>query len=241
MALESERRRVAHLLRRAGFGAPPDEVERCAAQGVEATVDELVNFERVPDTMDATLKQLDGGLIDLNTLEDVQTWWLYRMLQTKRPLQEKMTLFWHDHFATANAKVNSPLLMHQQNALFRAHALRQLPRRWRWRCPRPGDADLARRQHQSESRPERELWARAAGVVHARDRQLYRARCRGGRPRLHRLEPDAAPVGAAGVPVQPPSARHRRKDDPRPDRPLERRRRAADHRRPAGARRLPDD
>jgi uncharacterized protein (DUF1800 family) len=127
MASESERRRVAHLLRRAGFGAPPDEVERCAAQGVEATVEELINYERVPDTLDETLRQLDGGLIDLNTLEDVQTWWLYRLLQTKRPLQEKMTLFWHDHFATANAKVNNPLLMHQQNALLRAHALGSFP------------------------------------------------------------------------------------------------------------------
>jgi uncharacterized protein (DUF1800 family) len=127
MAADRERRRVAHLLRRAGFGAPPDEVERCVAQGVEATVDELVNYERIPDTLDETLTQLDDGLLDLNTLEDIQTWWLYRMLRTKRPLQEKMTLFWHGHFATANSKVNNPRLMHDQNALFRAHALGSFP------------------------------------------------------------------------------------------------------------------
>lgn len=123
MAENEERRRIAHLLRRGGFGATPDEVERCLAQGYAATVDELVEYERVPDTLDAVLGPMEGNLLDLSVLEDAQTWWLYRMVHTRRPLEERLTLFWHGHFATANSKVNNPLAMHNQNALLRRHAL----------------------------------------------------------------------------------------------------------------------
>lgn len=52
-----------------------------------------------------------------------QGWWFRRMLKTKAPLREKMTLFWHDHFATSIQKVKQPALMIQQNLLFRGHAL----------------------------------------------------------------------------------------------------------------------
>lgn len=51
-----------------------------------------------------------------------QGWWFHRMLETKAPLQEKMTLFWHDHFATSIQKVKQPVLMIMQNELFREHA-----------------------------------------------------------------------------------------------------------------------
>lgn len=52
-----------------------------------------------------------------------QGWWFRRMLKTKAPLREKMTFFWHDHFATSIQKVKQPALMVQQNELFREHAL----------------------------------------------------------------------------------------------------------------------
>ena len=51
-----------------------------------------------------------------------QGWWFRRMLKTKAPLREKMTLFWHDHFATSVQKVKQPVLMMNQNELFRTHA-----------------------------------------------------------------------------------------------------------------------
>jgi uncharacterized protein (DUF1800 family) len=51
-----------------------------------------------------------------------QSWWFRRMLKTKAPLREKMTLFWHDHFATSIQKVKQPVLMLNQNELFRSHA-----------------------------------------------------------------------------------------------------------------------
>src|SRR5579859_3764560 len=112
-------RRVGHLLRRAGFGANPDELQAYADKGVAKTLDELIEFDQQPDELDATLAKVQGDLLDLHNLEDIQTWWLYRMLHTTRPLQEKMTLFWHGHFATAMAKVNNGMFMHQQNQTLR--------------------------------------------------------------------------------------------------------------------------
>src|SRR5262249_16709233 len=53
----------------------------------------------------------------------LQGWWLYRMILTPPPLRERMTLFWHNHFATSIVKVKSPALMKQQNLLLRKHAL----------------------------------------------------------------------------------------------------------------------
>jgi uncharacterized protein (DUF1800 family) len=52
-----------------------------------------------------------------------QAWWFRRMLKTEAPLREKMTLFWHDHFATSYQKVRSPVLLMRQNELFRQHAV----------------------------------------------------------------------------------------------------------------------
>lgn len=53
---------------------------------------------------------------------EAQHWWFNRMLKTKAPLREKMTLFWHDHFATSIQKVGQPVLLVKQNELFRDHA-----------------------------------------------------------------------------------------------------------------------
>ncbi len=53
---------------------------------------------------------------------EAQAWWFRRMLLTKTPLREKMTLFWHDHFATSAQKVRQPALLLAQNELFRSHA-----------------------------------------------------------------------------------------------------------------------
>lgn len=54
---------------------------------------------------------------------EAQGWWFGRMLATQAPLREKMTLFWHDHFATSIQKVKQPVLLMIQNDLFRQNAL----------------------------------------------------------------------------------------------------------------------
>jgi uncharacterized protein (DUF1800 family) len=116
-------RRLAHLLRRAGFGARPDEWTAYAKLGVAGTTDTLLHPERVPDTLNNVLQGISGDYVDFDNLDSVRNWWIYRMSHSQRPLEEKMTLFWHNHFATANYKVDNPRWMWQQNELFRAHAL----------------------------------------------------------------------------------------------------------------------
>ncbi len=121
MPFETERSKIAHLLRRAGFGASKEELDYYTDLGFDAAVDELVNYDRVPnDQLELDEAALE---IDRTKLDGIKYLWLYRMVYTRRPLQEKMVLFWHNHFATANRKVGRPLLMWRQNELFRQHAL----------------------------------------------------------------------------------------------------------------------
>ncbi|HUI49970.1 MAG TPA: DUF1800 domain-containing protein [Acidimicrobiia bacterium] len=112
---------VAHLLRRAGFGASTAQVAALAAQPWDTTVDQLLDFSGAPpDVQPAFLT--DASQADWQREVSLQQWWLDRMATSPTPLQEKLTLFWHGHFATANYKVTDMLLMYQQNALFRANA-----------------------------------------------------------------------------------------------------------------------
>ena len=90
---------MAHLLRRAGFGPAPGEVKARLEAGYERSVVELVEFQGVDDGL-AEVDHLVGGLLDFNQIEDVRTWWVYRMVHSRRPLVEKASLFWHGHFAT---------------------------------------------------------------------------------------------------------------------------------------------
>jgi uncharacterized protein (DUF1800 family) len=127
MVLDSERARVAHLLRRAGFGASEAELDDYTSLGFGGTLERLLNPEQVDDSAaDAELASLALDTADPESrrkIEAAKFWWFNRMLLTRRPLQEKMTLFWHTHFATANFKVGDALLMLQQNQLFRGNAL----------------------------------------------------------------------------------------------------------------------
>jgi uncharacterized protein (DUF1800 family) len=125
--------RVAHLHRRAGFAAPWDVLERDRRDGFNTSVERLLDGE--PNTVDgrpaAPFDELLDGmaaqLADSASLTRLQGIWLYRMIFTGHPLRERMTLFWHNHFATSNTKVNKTALMQRQNDLFRAHALGRFP------------------------------------------------------------------------------------------------------------------
>ncbi len=105
---------VEHLLRRAGFGPTPTDLLRFVDTSAPILVDYLVNYERQPDDVDTKIGSPDyvsvttrGGQFSPNTnIEDARQRWLFRMVHTQRPLQEKMALFWHNHFATAYSKVN---------------------------------------------------------------------------------------------------------------------------------------
>ena len=116
---------MAHLMRRAGFGASRRELERYASQGYEATVEELLHPEDAPPALE------DEDLIrryhiDQNSLiyvESCQAYWLYRMINTRRPLEEKIALFWHHVFATGYTKLNQPKAILKQVEMFRRHGL----------------------------------------------------------------------------------------------------------------------
>jgi uncharacterized protein (DUF1800 family) len=114
---------IAHLYRRAGFGLSAADLKAASTKPFATCVDELLHPEKVKDALEERLKEMQGEVFDLTVIEDAQAWWLYRMIHTQRPLEEKMTLFWHMHFATANNKVDRPAFMVQQNELFRKHAL----------------------------------------------------------------------------------------------------------------------
>src|SRR5216684_7888124 len=120
MALDTTRSQVAHLLRRAGFGATEAELDQYTALGFAGALDRLLNPEQVDDSAtDQQLAPLTTELGDPKKIEPAKFYWLNRMLYTQRPLQEKVTLFWHNHFATANSKVGNAVLMQQQIQLFR--------------------------------------------------------------------------------------------------------------------------
>src|SRR6202044_661217 len=116
------RLRLAHLLRRAGFGLAPGELDTHLEAGYEATVHALLE----PGSADDGLGEIDrqiGGVLNFSNIDDVRTWWIYRMIHSRRPLVEKITFFWHGHFATAQSKVNNAYAMYLQNQLFREHGL----------------------------------------------------------------------------------------------------------------------
>ena len=98
---------MAHLMRRAGFGAPRDELEARVAIGYEATVEELLHPEDQEPVDDYEFLRYHPSQWKPGTLGGVgQSGWVYRMINTKAPLQEKIALFWHQVFATGVSKVD---------------------------------------------------------------------------------------------------------------------------------------
>ena len=110
---------MAHLMRRAGFGASYEELERRAAAGYEATVAELLNPQSQPDLEMDILERRFIDWKDMNALEVNQAYWTYRMINTQRPLQEKVALFWHGILCTGNSKCEHGRQMQLQLQTFR--------------------------------------------------------------------------------------------------------------------------
>ncbi len=136
--------KARHLLVRAGFGGTSQEVAKLHQMGFYRAVECLVAFQRQPaanvpfdagpparpDPLEAKLRNdfvrsqvtaarraAEGAQIG-----KLRHWWLKRMVESPRPLQEKLTLFWHGHFATQYSVVQNSYTMYHQNQLFREHA-----------------------------------------------------------------------------------------------------------------------
>jgi uncharacterized protein (DUF1800 family) len=114
---------MAHLYRRAGFGARREELEAALAKGYEATVEELLHPEEQPELDHDLIYRYWVDMKEARQIDPAQAYWVYRMINTKKPLEEKMALFWHHLFATGFAKVNHPGNMLKQVAMFRKHGL----------------------------------------------------------------------------------------------------------------------
>lgn len=119
-------RAAAHLLRRAGFGGTPEEIARLSGLGPDAALASVLHppeadlaFPTYPDVAEL----YDPKARNRAT----QRWYLDRLLRTRRPFAEKMTLFWHGHFATSMSKVPAPQ-MAEQIVLFRTLGLGSFPR-----------------------------------------------------------------------------------------------------------------
>lgn len=115
-------KKVGHLFRRAAFGASMRELETGLEEGPERTIDRLLQG-RTDAEADAIWQTVARGLRQTNNGGQLPAAWLYRMLYGPHPLREKMTLFWHNHFATSNQKVQNAGYMLGQYELMRRHAL----------------------------------------------------------------------------------------------------------------------
>jgi uncharacterized protein (DUF1800 family) len=114
---------IAHLLRRAGFGANRDELEAYAAKGYEATVEELLHPEEQPPFDDDLIYRYFPYFRLGTAIATQQSHWMLRMISTKRPLEEKMALFWHHVFATGFSKVENAPDMNQQVEMLRRYGM----------------------------------------------------------------------------------------------------------------------
>ncbi|MCC6235505.1 MAG: DUF1800 domain-containing protein [Verrucomicrobiales bacterium] len=138
---------AAHLLNRAGFGGPPDWIREFRELGLAGAVDRLLSgwkgtegavgpewakpdpergaklsqWRAAPEAERREMRQQQQELMRNRVLE-LRRWWLDRMVTASRPLEEKMVLFWHGHFATSVQKVKDPYLMFRQLQTFRRHA-----------------------------------------------------------------------------------------------------------------------
>ena len=116
-------RKVGHLYRRAGFGATWGELESGVKAGPDKAIDQLLQGGPKQDEFDGRTKLIAKSAADSNNDQQAQAWWLYRMLYSPHPLREKLTLFWHNHFATSNSKVQNVRFMLGQYELMNRHAL----------------------------------------------------------------------------------------------------------------------
>ncbi len=116
--------RVVHLHRRAGFAATWDEIRRDLQEGPGPSIDRLLagkaRARGVPDSFAAFADRLADLALAAPEPNRLKGWWVYRMLFGPDPLTERLTLLWHDHFATSNLKVNDLALMRRQNEALRS-------------------------------------------------------------------------------------------------------------------------
>lgn len=116
------RERVTHLFRRAAFGATNAQIEAALQKSPVEVIDSLIDSP-AGVAFEAESKAMASSILATGDPKQLAGWWAYVLLRSPTPLRERMTLFWHGHFATSAAKVNDAPLMLEQNQLLRKYAL----------------------------------------------------------------------------------------------------------------------
>ena len=111
--------RMAHLLRRAGFGATRAELDEYLEKGYEAAVEELLDPADTQSMPEDLIRRYHVDQAEARLIDSVGATWMYRLVTTSAPLEEKMVLFWHGLFATSDTKVFQEKSMLSQLDMFR--------------------------------------------------------------------------------------------------------------------------
>jgi uncharacterized protein (DUF1800 family) len=114
---------AGHLYRRAGFGANWGQLQKALSNGPHKTIDALLTPSKDLETFNHTYDAYDDSVGSSESADELRAWWLRRMLLTPLPLLEKMTLFWHSHFAVSNGVVKNAAFMREYLQLIRSEAL----------------------------------------------------------------------------------------------------------------------
>lgn len=114
---------AGHLYRRAGFGGSWEQLQQAVKDGPQETIDKLLRPEGDVEGFNRTYDDFEKALAGSEKADGLRAWWLRRMINTPFALLEKMTLFWHGHFAVSNVKVKSAGSMQRYCGLMRANAL----------------------------------------------------------------------------------------------------------------------
>lgn len=119
-------RRVVHLHRRAAFAPIWQEIQRDLEDGPTAAIDRLLagecRMQGVPGEFDEMSAVIANAAVGSGSSNRLKAWWMYRLLFSPDPLGEKLTLLWHNHFATSNLKIDDLAAMRAQNETLRRHA-----------------------------------------------------------------------------------------------------------------------
>lgn len=118
-------KRVTHLHRRAGFAPNWTTIQTSLRDGFEATLVGVLDVSSGTDAdaFEEMATTIGDAAVGSQSADRLRAWWIYRMMVTPHPLVERMTLLWHNHFATSNDKVNDVAAMYEQNNLLREHSL----------------------------------------------------------------------------------------------------------------------
>ena len=123
---DENRQLTAHLLRRAGFGASAEDLDRLAGRAYEDIVEELLHPDSVPGVDEDVVSRYLAHTTSKDGQGDWNARWMYRMANSHRPLEEKMALFWHHVFATGWTKSEHTPTMIDQIQMFRETGLLNL-------------------------------------------------------------------------------------------------------------------